>query len=141
MNNLLNNKSKIKDNNINTLLSKKNSILNSSKNIINNNLIPKVKKENGINFTKDESPFKLNAFNKEQYIYDMKKEIKNGILLNNSFTSFYIKNNNLNLNKYNNTRSFIYFDNHKEEDSIIIPVLKDKLSLNLKLRNSRSKHL
>jgi len=125
---------KLNKNNNNNLLSDKNSILNSA----NNNLISKVRDGNNIELKKNENYSIINSLNKEQYIYEIKKEIKNNTLLNNLFTSFYIKNSNLSLNKSNNIKLFLHFDNPKkinQNKSGINLIKKDKLLFNAKFSN------
>jgi len=125
--NFLNKKEKKKDNNNNILLSENKSILNST----NNNLIYKEKDKNNANFKYNEDYSKVNTINKEQYINEMKKEIKNNTLLNNSFTSFYIKNKNLSINKPYNIKPF---SNHNK-------IYQDKSNINLMLKKNLSRDL
>lgn len=79
----------------------------------------------------------LNALNKEQYIDGMKKNVKNGSLFYNVFTSFYINKSNLNKNKRNNIISFIFNDNNQDISKFIN---KKNKSLYLK-DNQNSKKL
>ena len=113
-------------------------ILNST----NNNLKSKVKDENNTELNKNENYSIGNSLNKEQYIYEIKKEMKNNTLLNNLFTSFYIKNSNLSLNKPNNIKPYLYSDNpHKtnQNNSDINLTIEDKFLLNVKFNNDNNK--
>jgi hypothetical protein len=136
----LNNQSKKIDYSNNSLLIEKKTIFNSTINITKNSLTSKLKDENSIKYINNDNYYIVDASDKEQYIYNMKKEIKKGSLLNNSFTSFYIhNNNNLNLNKLNNIRSF---NNEIDQvKSMYIPTSKDKWSFGVRFKNNRSYYL
>lgn len=119
---LLNNKSKKIDNN-NSLFFEKKTIVSSTK--------------KNVKYINNDNSFILDASDKEKYIHNMEKEMKKGSLLNTSFTSFYINYNNINLNKFNNVKSFISFTNKNEVDqvkSMNIPTSKDRLSTSQNLK-------
>jgi hypothetical protein len=74
---------------------------------------------------------------REDYFNNMDKEVKNGTLLKNAFTSFYINKKSLKLNKRNKNISFINNNNkinqiNKDINKINkLQLLKDKINNNI----------
>jgi hypothetical protein len=143
-NDFLNNKFKKNYNRNNSLLFEKNSKFNLYINEANSNFISKVRDINIIKSGDNEKYNKNDGLNKEQYINQMNNNIINDKLLNNIFTSFYIKKNNLNINKPNKIKSYINNDNNNalnEDRSHLNNILKDKLFFDTELIKSRSRKL
>ena len=120
-------------NNINdSVILNNNIIINNTKDQHNINLISNETKENNMKFYNNEDYFNMVVLDREQYINNMDKKVKNGTLLNNAFTSFYINKKSLKLNKRNKNISFInIYENINEINQDInkinkLQLLKDK---------------
>lgn len=115
---ILNNQSKNKYNYNNPWWDKKKPVFNSP-------IFESQKRETHIN---DNNDLIITGIDKQEYINEIKKEMKNSSLINNSFTSFYFKNNNPK-------------NNINQNNSFLISELKNKISVGVKLNKSRSKNI
>jgi hypothetical protein len=124
-----------------SLILNNNIIINNSKDQFNINLISNETIENNNKSYKGKEYFNKVVLDREEYINNMDKELKNGTLLNNVFTSFYITKKSLKLNKLNKNISFINKDeniNGINEDMNKIKklqLLKDKNNNSISTNN------
>jgi len=136
-NNNVNKVNKIND----SLILNNNIIINNSNDQFNINLISNETIDNNNKSYKDKEYFNKVVLGREEYINNIDKEIKNGTLLNNVFTSFYITKKSLKLNKLNKNISFINKDeniNGINEDMNKIKklqLLKDKNNNSISTNN------
>jgi lipopolysaccharide export LptBFGC system permease protein LptF len=98
-----------------SLILNNNIIIKNSKDQLNINLISNERTEDNIKSYKGKENFNMIVLDREGYINNMDKEVKNGTLLNNVFTSFYITKKSLKLNKLNKNISFINKDENINE--------------------------